>query len=138
MEVCGASPDRPVGMGLCSPLPRICLCPVLLKLVLGKSSLVLNCVCFLMSSNQTPADDHCRARLCVLASTAVSRSHILLLGKLVLNNFHRLTVPPYAVASLGIWMAAWHSAKTRLRAPYIIGSAGVAIIGKCSRLSLTS
>ncbi|EIM85805.1 MFS general substrate transporter, partial [Stereum hirsutum FP-91666 SS1] len=40
-----------------------------------------------------------------------------------------LTVPPYAVASLGIWMAAWHSAKTRLRAPYIVGSAGVAIIG---------
>lgn len=48
----------------------------------------------------------------------------------MLNICHRLTVPPYAVASLGIWVAAWHSAKTRLRAPYIISSAIVAIVGE--------
>ncbi|KAJ7069706.1 major facilitator superfamily domain-containing protein [Mycena amicta] len=40
-----------------------------------------------------------------------------------------LTVPPYALASLSIWFTVWLSARLNLRAPFIIGSAFVAIIG---------
>ncbi|OBZ78447.1 putative transporter C11D3.18C [Grifola frondosa] len=40
-----------------------------------------------------------------------------------------MTVPPYSFAALLIWLAAWLSAKYKLRAPFIIASAVLGIIG---------
>ncbi|TFY69078.1 hypothetical protein EVG20_g3300 [Dentipellis fragilis] len=40
-----------------------------------------------------------------------------------------MTVPPNALAALGIWFGAWAAARTKLRAPWIIAAGGVAIIG---------
>ncbi|KAI0064095.1 MFS general substrate transporter [Artomyces pyxidatus] len=40
-----------------------------------------------------------------------------------------MTVPPNVLAALGIAFGAWLAAKTSRRAPLIIGSAGVAIVG---------
>ena len=41
----------------------------------------------------------------------------------------RLTIPPNALASVSIWTTVWVSSKVNRRAPFIIGSAGVAILG---------
>ncbi|KAI0304323.1 major facilitator superfamily domain-containing protein [Multifurca ochricompacta] len=46
-----------------------------------------------------------------------------------LNDVLRMTVPPNALASIGIAFGAWLAARTGRRAPLIIGSAVVAIIG---------
>lgn len=70
-----------------------------------------------------------------MAGAAVSDSTLYSVYSLVIHEwilFHSLTVPPYAVATVGIWLAAWWSAKTRMRAPYIIGAAVVAIVGRRS------
>ncbi|KAF8903161.1 major facilitator superfamily domain-containing protein [Gymnopilus junonius] len=40
-----------------------------------------------------------------------------------------MTVPPNSLAAISIWLTVWLSAKIDKRAPLIIGSAGVAIIG---------
>ncbi|KAK0464541.1 major facilitator superfamily domain-containing protein [Desarmillaria tabescens] len=40
-----------------------------------------------------------------------------------------MTVPPNVLASISIWMTVWLSSKYNLRAPFIISSAMVAIIG---------
>ncbi|KAK0244214.1 major facilitator superfamily domain-containing protein [Armillaria nabsnona] len=40
-----------------------------------------------------------------------------------------MTVPPNALASISIWLTVWLSSKYNLRAPFIIASAIVAIIG---------
>ncbi|KAJ7212094.1 major facilitator superfamily domain-containing protein [Mycena pura] len=40
-----------------------------------------------------------------------------------------MTVPPNVLASLSIWFTVWLSSRYNLRAPFIIGSAFVAIIG---------
>lgn len=40
-----------------------------------------------------------------------------------------MTVPPYALATVGIAFGAWFAARTGRRAPLIIGSSSVAIIG---------
>ncbi|KAJ6508763.1 major facilitator superfamily domain-containing protein [Mycena sanguinolenta] len=46
-----------------------------------------------------------------------------------------LTVPPNTLASLSIWFTVWVSARYNVRAPFIIGSAFVAIIGYIILLS---
>ena len=40
-----------------------------------------------------------------------------------------MTVPPYVLACIGIVSGAWLAARTGRRAPFIIGSAVVAILG---------
>jgi uncharacterized membrane protein len=40
-----------------------------------------------------------------------------------------MTVPPYSLASMGIAFGAWLAARTGRRAPLIIGSGIVAILG---------
>ncbi|EJU03245.1 MFS general substrate transporter [Dacryopinax primogenitus] len=40
-----------------------------------------------------------------------------------------MTVPPYALAATCIWLACYASYKADIRAPFIIGAAGVAFIG---------
>lgn len=40
-----------------------------------------------------------------------------------------MTVPPNTLAAISIWTTVWLSSRFNKRAPYIIGSAGVAIIG---------
>ncbi|KAF8798941.1 MFS general substrate transporter [Phlegmacium glaucopus] len=40
-----------------------------------------------------------------------------------------LTVPPNTLAAISIWTTVWLSSKVNRRAPFIIGAAGVAIIG---------
>ncbi|KAA1477535.1 MFS general substrate transporter [Dentipellis sp. KUC8613] len=39
-----------------------------------------------------------------------------------------MTVPPNALAALGIWFGAWAAARTKLRAPWIIAAGVIAII----------
>ena len=48
-----------------------------------------------------------------------------------------MTVPPYVLSCIGIVSGAWLAARTGRRAPFIIGSAVVAILGMthCSCLS---
>ena len=43
-----------------------------------------------------------------------------------------MTVPPNTLAALSIWTMVWLSSRFNKRAPFIIGSAGVAIIGSTS------
>lgn len=43
--------------------------------------------------------------------------------------YYSMTVPPNALASISIWLTVWLSSKYNLRAPFIIASAIVAIIG---------
>ncbi|KAJ7459877.1 major facilitator superfamily domain-containing protein [Mycena latifolia] len=45
-----------------------------------------------------------------------------------------MTVPPNALASLSIWVTVWLSSRYNARAPFIIGAAFVAIIGKFLRI----
>ncbi|TEB30661.1 MFS general substrate transporter [Coprinellus micaceus] len=45
------------------------------------------------------------------------------------NAVLRLTIPPNALASISIWTTVWISSKVDRRAPFIIGSAGLAILG---------
>lgn len=45
-----------------------------------------------------------------------------------------MTVPPNMLASMGIAFAAWLAARTGRRAPLIIGSALIAILGMCNSL----
>jgi hypothetical protein len=40
-----------------------------------------------------------------------------------------MTVPPYVLSCLGIVSGAWLAARTGRRAPFIIGSAVVAVLG---------
>jgi hypothetical protein len=40
-----------------------------------------------------------------------------------------MTVPPNTLAALSIWTTVWLSAKSQIRAPFIISAAVVAIIG---------
>ncbi|KZT56372.1 MFS general substrate transporter [Calocera cornea HHB12733] len=40
-----------------------------------------------------------------------------------------MTVPPYALAAASIWLACYASYKASIRAPFIIGAAGVSFIG---------
>ncbi|KIM43201.1 hypothetical protein M413DRAFT_398146 [Hebeloma cylindrosporum] len=40
-----------------------------------------------------------------------------------------MTVPPNSVAAISIWITVWVSSRINLRAPFIIGAAGVAIVG---------
>ncbi|GLB38315.1 putative MFS general substrate transporter [Lyophyllum shimeji] len=46
-----------------------------------------------------------------------------------------LTVPPNALAAMSIWAAVWLSSRLNLRAPFIVGSAGIAIIGYIALLT---
>ncbi|THH16559.1 hypothetical protein EW146_g4101 [Bondarzewia mesenterica] len=46
-----------------------------------------------------------------------------------------MTIPPNVVATLGIWSGAWLAARTKTRAPLIIGSAAIAIVGYIIMLS---
>lgn len=50
-----------------------------------------------------------------------------------LSNQNRMTVPPNALASLSIWGGVWLSAHYKLRAPFIIGAATIAILGMFSQ-----
>ena len=42
----------------------------------------------------------------------------------------RMTVPPNVVGTLSVWGTVWLSSRMNLRAPFIIASGVVAIIGK--------
>lgn len=49
-----------------------------------------------------------------------------------------MTVPPNALASLSIWGGVWLSAHYKLRAPFIIGAATIAILGYIILLASTT
>jgi len=40
-----------------------------------------------------------------------------------------VTVPPYGLAAAWIWIGSYVSYQTSIRAPFIIGAAGVSFIG---------
>lgn len=44
--------------------------------------------------------------------------------------YFRMTVPPNMLASFSIWTTVWISARYNFRAPFIVGAAVIAIIGK--------
>ncbi|KAI0297650.1 major facilitator superfamily domain-containing protein [Russula brevipes] len=52
------------------------------------------------------------------------------------NGTHRMTVPPYVLASIGIASGAWLAARIGRRAPLIIGSAVVAILAGAQYLGV--
>lgn len=45
-----------------------------------------------------------------------------------------MSVPPNALAAFSIWGTVWLSARYKVRAPFIIGSAVIAIMGIPTRL----
>jgi hypothetical protein len=45
-------------------------------------------------------------------------------------HWGRMTVPPNTLAALSIWTTVWLSARSKIKAPFIITSAVVAIIGE--------
>ncbi len=47
-----------------------------------------------------------------------------------------MTVPPYVLACIGIVSGAWLAARTGRRAPFIIGSAVMAILGMLQLLKV--
>ncbi len=85
------------------------------------------------------ADDYCVPGFCKLAGAVVCDEGFACLFPLTII---RMTVPPNALASLSIWFTVWLSSRYNVRAPFIIGSAFVAIIGTCSitrsQIALTS
>lgn len=83
------------------------------------------------SWTQFLAYHHCRAGFHKLASAVVG--HELQSKKWFISHsisFPRLTIPPNVLAAISIWTTIWLSSKVNRRAPFIIGAAGIAIIGK--------
>lgn len=48
---------------------------------------------------------------------------------ILIAGINSMTVPPNALAAFSIWGTVYLSSKYKLRAPFIIGAAVVAIIG---------
>ena len=71
-----------------------------------------------------------------MESAAVCRSPDSRAMSFLSNGTVRMTVPPYVFSCIGIVSGAWLAARTGRRAPFIIGSAVVAILGMthCSYL----
>lgn len=81
------------------------------------------------------ANNHCGPWILKLAGTTVRRKITTIIPYAL--TILRLTVPPNTLASLSIWFTVWVSSRYNARAPFIIGAAFVAIIGRFLYYKLT-
>ena len=127
MGLCPSSPDGSSCLGIRIPLPWLRICPLLSESFLGECLQMAGNHVQVLKTDHLSADYHCRPWIPKLASSAVSQMNEMTAW--LLTVFYRMTVPPNSLAAISIWLTVWWSSRIDRRAPLIIGSAGVAIIG---------
>lgn len=128
-KICSTSIHRSPCLGVCFAVPWFLLCALLSELIYGEWTLRITWFCSLTRRLLFQADDNRESRFWKLAGTAVSL--YLHLGNHADYKHFSMTIPPNAVACLSIWLIIWVSSRVDKRAPFILGSAVVAIIGEC-------